>query len=147
MSYTQTLYQIVFITKDRKATLDAVNRPALYAYMAGIIKEKGCIPFQIGGIEDHVHVITNLHPSVALATLVKDIKVASNKYIKETNLFPNFTSWASKYAAFTYKLEAKDTLIRYVKNQVAHHSKTTFYDEYIAFLKEFEIEYDERYLF
>lgn len=147
MSYTQTLYQIVFITKDRQPTLDEVNRPALYAYMAGIIKGKSCIPYQIGGIEDHVHVITNLHPTVALASLVKDIKVASNKYIKENQLFPRFTSWAARYAAFTYKLEAKNTLIRYVKNQVAHHSMKTFYDEYVEFLKEFEIEYDERYLF
>ena len=97
-------------------------------------------------MEDHLHIITHLHPSVALSSLVKDIKVASSLYIKEHNLFENFTSWQEGYGAFTYSIKEKDRLIEYVKNQEAHHSIKTFKQEYIELLTEHEIEFDEKYL-
>jgi len=102
--------------------------------------------YRIGGVSDHLHIVTHLHPSVALANLVKDIKISSSGYIKSKNLFPTFSAWQEGYAAFTYSVDAKDKLIEYVKNQEIHHRKKTFRDELIELLQEHEIDFDERYL-
>ncbi|MBV6483658.1 MAG: hypothetical protein KFKLKKLM_00110 [Flavobacteriales bacterium] len=145
-TYTQILYQIVFSTKHREQTLDANNRKELYQYIWGILKNKKCHLYQIGGIEDHVHIIIHLHPSVSLANLVKDIKLASSEFIKTNKLFKNFNGWQSGYVAFTYSIEAKENLINYVKNQEQHHKIKSFKDEYLEILKEHGIDYDEKYL-
>lgn len=79
--------------------------------------------------------------------LVKDIKLASTDLIKAENLFPRFDGWQEGYGAFTYAISAKENLIRYVKNQVIHHKKISFRDEYIQLLKEHGIDFDEKYLF
>lgn len=79
--------------------------------------------------------------------IVKDIKIASFLHIKENKIFPNFSGWQNGYGAFTYSLKEKERLINYVKNQEEHHKKTTFREEYISLLKEFEINFDEKYLF
>lgn len=97
-------------------------------------------------MEDHLHIVTDLHPSVALADLIKDIKVSSNLYIKEQNLFPDFQAWQKGYGAFTYHIEAKHNLIEYVKNQEQHHQKVAYIPELKALLREHGIEYDERFL-
>jgi len=97
-------------------------------------------------VEDHIHIVTHIHPTIALAYLIKDIKIASSKYIKAENIFPNFNGWQDGYGAFTYSISAKDNLIEYVKNQKEHHRKVSFRDEYIGLLKEHRIEFDEKYL-
>lgn len=86
-------------------------------------------------------------PSVALSQLVKDIKLASSFYIKENKLFFGFDEWQEGYGAFTYSLKEKERLINYVKNQEEHHKKTSFRDEYMSILNEFEIDFEEKYLF
>lgn len=86
-----------------------------------------------------MHILTHLHPSVALADLVKDIKIASSGFIKEKGIFKQFNNWQEGYGAFTYSIKEKDKLIAYVKNQEEHHQLITFRDEYIALLKEHEI--------
>ena len=102
--------------------------------------------YQIGGVADHLHIITHLHPSIALATLIKDIKLASSDYIKALRLFPLFNGWQVGYAAFTYSFDAKDNLIAYVQNQPEHHKDFSYKEELIKMLEEFKIEYDEKYL-
>ena len=77
---------------------------------------------------------------------MKDIKVSSALYIKENKLFEHFTSWQEGFGAFTYSIKEKDRLIEYVKNQVEHHRIKSFKEEYIEFLKEYEIAFDEKYL-
>jgi putative transposase len=145
-TYTQILYQIVFSTKNRKRTLKSENRKELFKYIWGILKNQKCHLYQIGGVEDHLHIITQLHPSVALAELIKDIKLAATEHIKNTNLFSNFGGWQDGYAAFTYSIDAKENLINYVKNQEEHHRKKTFKDELKELLQEHQIEFDEKYL-
>ena len=145
-TYTQILYQVVFSTKNRERTLLKPNREALFKYIGGILNNKQCHLYRINGIEDHLHIVTHLHPSVALANLVKDIKLASSEYIKREGLFQNFTGWQSGYGAFTYTVKEKDRLIEYVSNQEEHHKIKTFKEEYIELLKEHRIEYDEKYL-
>ena len=145
-TYTQILYQIVFSTKKRERTLQKENRQQLFQYIWGILKKKNCHLYRINGVEDHLHIVTHLHPSVALANLVKDIKVASSDYIKEQKLFSYFNGWQDGYSAFTYSIDAKNNLIEYVKNQETHHLKKSYREELIDLLKEHGVEYDEKYL-
>ena len=146
-TYTQILYQIVFSTKYRKPVLLKENRDKLFQYIAGILKNKNCFLYRINGVEDHLHILTHLHPAVSLSALVKDIKVASALYIKEQQLFPAFTHWQSGYGAFTYSIQDKDNLIRYIKNQEEHHKKFDYKEEYIKLLQENDIAFEEKYLF
>lgn len=146
-TYTQILYQIVFTTKNNEMTLNDSGQEKLYKYIWGILKNKKCHLYRIGGVSDHIHIITHLHPSVAVAVLVKDIKLSSSSLIKKENVFPYFKGWQAGYGAFTYSILAKDSLIEYVKNQKEHHKKVSFREEYISLLKEHGIEFDEKYLF
>ncbi len=116
-TYTQIIFQIVFGPKNNEKNMVESGREALFKYIWGILINKKCHLYRINGVEDHIHIITHIHPTVALAYLVKDIKVASSKYIKTENLFPNFNGWQDGYGAFTYSFSAKNNLIEYVKNQ------------------------------
>jgi REP element-mobilizing transposase RayT len=145
-TYTQIIYQIVFSTKYRERTLTKKNRQELFKYMWGVIKNNNCHLYRINGVEDHLHIVTHLHPSVALSNLVKDIKVSSSIYIKEQNLFENFNAWQIGYGAFTYSIKEKDRVIEYVKNQEERHRTITFRDEYRALLVENGVEFEEKYL-
>jgi len=124
------------------------GQESLYKYIGGILKNKKCHLYRINGMEDHIHIVTHIHPTVALAYLIKDIKIASSDYIKTKNIFPNFNGWQEGYGAlaFTYSISVKDNLIEYVKNQKEHHQKVCFRDEYISLLKEHGIEFEEKYL-
>jgi len=144
-TYTQILYQIIFSTKEK--SLVEEMRPALYNYIWGILKNSKCHLYRINGIEDHIHILTHLHPSIALADLIKDVKVSTSKMIKEENLFPKFDGWQIGYGAFTYSIDAKDKLVKYLINQKEHHKKFSFEEEFRTILEEFKIEFDEKYLF
>lgn len=145
-TYTQILYQIVFSTKNRERTITNPNRQELFKYIWGILNKKNCHLYRINGVDDHLHIVTHLHPSVPLASLIKDIKLASTEFIRKDNLFENFRGWQDGYGAFTYSVKEKERLIEYIKNQGEHHKIKTFREEYIELLKEHEIEFDEKYL-
>lgn len=145
-TYRQIYYQIVFGTKYRKPTIAKAYEEELYKYIAGIIKNKNCKLYRINGIEDHIHIMSDLHPSVCLADYVKEIKVASSLLMKEENKFPEFEGWQDGYGAFTYSIRERDMIINYIKNQKEHHRVENFYDEYKRLLIENGIEFDEKYL-
>ena len=145
-TYTQIIYQIVFSTKNREHTLSKTNRDELYKYIWGVLKNMNCHLYRIGGITDHIHIVTSLHPSISLASLIKDIKLASSDYIKEHQLFPKFKGWQVGYGGFTYSFKDKDKLIEYVKNQEEHHIHKSYLEELKDLLNEHGIEYDEKYL-
>jgi REP element-mobilizing transposase RayT len=136
----------VFSTKNREHTLLKPGREELFRYISGVLKNNNCHLYQIGGVSDHLHIVTHLHPSVALASLVKDIKLASSDHIKSQKLFPLFNGWQVGYGGFTYAIKDKDHLINYVKNQEVHHKEKPYREELIELLKEHEIEFDEKYL-
>lgn len=146
-THTQILYQIVFSTKHRQKCLLKKNRNVLFRYMSGILHNKNCKNIQINGVEDHVHILMNLHPSVALADLMKEIKVSTNAFIKEKGLFPMFTGWQIGYGAFTYSNDALSNLTWYVQNQEVHHGEITFEEEYISLLEEQGVDYELKYVF
>lgn len=145
-TYTQSVHQIVFATKNRQPCLLKENRPALFQYIWGVIKNDNCHLYRINGVEDHLHIVTHIHPSVSVANLVKDIKVGSSLFIKEKGLFPEFNGWQDGYGAFTYAYKDKDVVIDYVKKQEEHHATKTFKEEYIALLMEHGVEFEEKYL-
>lgn len=145
-TYTQIIYQIVFGTRDRAKTLHKNNREDLFRYISGVIQKKDCHLYQIGGVEDHIHIVTPLHPLVPLASLVKDVKMASADFIKRTQLFPGFEGWQGGYGAFTYSMKDKDRVVDYVKNQEEHHRHIDFREEYIQILDSQDIAFDEKYL-
>ncbi len=122
------------------------NRETLFKYIWGLLKNKNCHLYRINGVEDHIHIITHLHPTIALADLVKSIKIASSGFIKEQALFSGFDYWQDGYAAFTYSFDAKENLIEYVKNQETHHHKKTFKEELVELLQANEVEFDVKYL-
>ena len=145
-SYTQILYQIVFSTKNREKSLQESERDQLYSYIWGILKKKKCHLYRIGGVDDHLHIVTHIHPMIAPSILIKDIKIASSRFIKEEELFPSFNGWQDGFGAFTYAYSAKNELIEYVKNQEAHHRKKTFKEELLELLQEHEVRYDDKYM-
>jgi putative transposase len=147
-TYTQFLYQLVFGTKDHIPFMTIENENILFSYIVGILKNKACHPYIIGGASNHLHIITHLHPSLTPAFIVKDIKLASHKMIlNNRKLFSHFNGWQVGYSGFTYHISSKPYLIKYVENQREHHKIVTFKDELVELLKEHSVDYDEYYLF
>ncbi len=95
---------------------------------------------------DHVHIFSDLHSSTSLSDYVKNIKVASSIWMKESKLFPEFKGWQDGYGAFTYSIKEKDRVIEYIKNQKEHHKIENFFEEYKRLLCENGIEFEEKYL-
>lgn len=145
-TYRQIFYQIVFGTKNRKATIAREAEEELYKYIWSIIKNKKCTLFRINGIEDHIHLMSDLHPSLSLSNYVKDIKIASSIWMKESGKSPAFEGWQEGYGAFTYSVREKDMIINYIKNQKEHHKTENFQDEFRRLLKENGVPFDEKYL-
>ena len=146
-SYRQILYHIVFRTHDggRVLPLDSVPSEALFRYIWGIIRKHDSHLHRINSMEDHVHILTDLHPAVALADFVRDIKASSSSWLKQNPDFPNFHGWAEGYAALTYSWKDMKTISDYIAAQREHHKTVSFLDEYSALLKEHGIEIDTRY--
>ncbi len=145
-TFRQIYYQIVFSTKNRKPSLTATHENELYKYIWGIINNHKCKLYRINSMPDHIHIFSDLHPAICLSDYIKDIKIASNLWMKESGKFPTFSEWQEGYGAFTYSTREKDIIINYVKNQKKNHQTETFIDEYKRLLVENEIEFDEKYL-
>jgi REP element-mobilizing transposase RayT len=145
-TYKQIFYQIVFGTKNRERTLTEAHCEELYKYIWGVIKKHNCFLYRINGMEEHIHIFSDLNPTISLADYIKDIKVASSLWMKGSGLFPDFKGWQDGYGAFTYSVKEKNIIIDYVKNQKEHHKKESFYDEYRRLLLENGVPFDEKYL-
>jgi len=145
-TFTQIYYHLVFSTKNRERVLLADKRDDLFRYTWGILKNKDCHLYRIGGVEDHVHILTELHRTIALADLVKDIKTSTSSWIKQNNVFPGFEHWQDGYGAFTVSHSDKDAVIEYIKGQEEHHQQVSFKDELREFLVKHGVTFGEKYL-
>jgi len=143
-SYRQLYYHIVFGTKFRKPTIPDVHCQLLYKYIWGIIENKKCKLYRINGCEEHIHLLVDIHPTIAVSTFVKDLKVSTSLWLKQQREFQNFEGWSEGFGIFTVSHSDKDRVIEYIKNQKEHHLKLTFLDEYKTLLKEYEIDFDEK---
>ena len=146
-SYRQSLFNIVFCTYKRKNTLPENHHEELYKYIWGIIKKRKSILYRINGTENHIHLLCDIHSTIALADFIKEIKTATNTWMKESCNFPGFTSWAEGYCALSYSNRDKEMIINYIKNHKEHHRATGFEEELKALLVEHGIEFDEKFLF
>jgi putative transposase len=146
-TYSQLYIQIVFAVNGRECFIKEAFREELQKYMAGIIANKKQKLFAIYCMPDHVHILVSMKPSLAISDLVRDIKSSSSGFINEKKWANNNFSWQEGFGAFSYHKSQANDVVKYIFSQPEHHKKITFKEEYHNFLIEYEIEYDENYLF
>jgi len=146
-SYSQIYLQIVISVYGRRDLLRKPWREEVFKYISGIITAKGQKSIIVNGVEDHVHIFVGLKPSIRISDLVRDIKNNSSKFINEQGFLNSKFSWQKGYGVFSYSQSAVSNVYKYIANQEAHHQKQSFKDEYLDFLKQFEVEYEDQYLF
>ncbi|MEW6160362.1 MAG: IS200/IS605 family transposase [Verrucomicrobiota bacterium] len=146
-SLSAVYIHLVFSTKDRRPLLrDKPTREALHAYLGGISKRLECAPIQIGGVEDHVHVLARFTRTSTQAEWVKELKRISNAWLKERGRdFADF-EWQGGYAAFSVSQSNLERVKEYIATQEEHHQKMSFQDELRALLRKHQIEWDEKYV-
>ena len=144
-TYSQLNVQGVFAVKGRENIITKNFRDDLHRYMSGILKNDGSYPLAVGGWKDHVYVFFELPVTMLVAKQM--LKASSSKWINDNQLVKGKFRWQDGYGAFSYSRSQRDTVIRYITNQEEHHRNKTFREEYLELLKEFEILYNEKYLF
>lgn len=146
-TFSQIYIQVVFAVKGRTSLIGASWEEELYKYMTGVITNKGQKLLAINGMPDHIHILIGMKPTCCLSDLIREVKKATNAFVKEKKFIKFKFEWQEGYGAFSYSHSALDNVIAYIQNQKEHHKKKTFKQEYIGFLKKFEVEHDEKYLF
>lgn len=146
-TYSKLYVHLVFGVKYRECLLDKSWRTDLYKYITGIIQKQNHLLIVVNGVEDHIHILIAMRPHQSLSDLVRDVKACSSKWINDKGVLPNSFHWQSLFGAFSYSPKDVPNVVRYIKNQEAHHSKDKFTDEYKRLLDGYEIDYDEKYLF
>ena len=145
-SYTRLLYHIVFSTKYRKPFFPAEQQEAIWRYIAGIIVNKNGNAIEIGGTEDHIHILTSCSPTIALSDFIRDVKSNSSRWMHDERRNSLF-EWQTGYAAFTVSHSQHEVVTSYIRTQAEHHRKWSFQAEYRLLLQRHEIAFDEKYLF
>ena len=145
-SLSQVYVHLTFSTKNREPLIVPEIQDRLFQYLGGICSGLECTPVQIGGYRNHVHILCLLSRKIAQMKLVEEVKKESSKWIKTVG--PDFSDfyWQDGYGIFSVNPAEKDVVIAYIKNQEKHHRKKLFQDEFLAFLKEYHVAYDERYV-
>jgi len=145
-TYTQLLTHIVFSTKDRFPSIDAELQSRIFPYMGGIIRELKGKPILVNGVADHVHILAGLPARIAVSDVLRTVKANSSRWVHEQFPARSKFAWQTGYGAFSVSHNDLEKVRRYIENQKEHHRHVTFQEEVLTFLKEYEIEYDERYL-
>jgi len=145
-TYASLRYHLVFSTKNRQTWIKPDVEQRVWAYLGGIAKRNGMMPLEIGGIEDHVHVLVGAGAVAAPAKIAQLIKGGSSAWIRET--FPEMRgfAWQDGYGAFTVSASNVPSVIEYIRGQREHHRRGDFQEEYRMLLARHEIEFDERYV-
>ena len=146
-TFSQIYIQIVFAVKGRENLIENSWKTELHKYIAGIIKGKGQKPIIVNGMPDHIHAFVGLKPVMALSELVRDVKNNASNFINDHKLVKGKFAWQEGYGGFSYSHSQIKKVYDYILNQEKNHKKKTFKQEYLDFLKSFEVEYDEKYLF
>src|SRR5258706_15426552 len=146
MSYVSSYFHTVFSTKERRPVITPVLRERMWPFLGGIARQNKMKALEVGGVEDHVHILLSLPSTLSIAKALQLIKGGSSKWVHETFPDHRLLGWQEKYGAFSVSVSQLDRIIRYIGNQQEHHRKITFQEEFLALLKKHRIEYDERYL-
>ena len=146
-TYTQIYIQVVFAVSARQCLIAREFKEELYRYVAGTVRSENQKLIAINGMPDHIHAFVGLRPVMAISDLVRDIKNNSSNFVNEKKWVKGKFAWQEGYGAFSYSHSHIDKVYNYILNQERHHKKKTFPEEYISFLKKFDVPYDERFLF
>lgn len=146
-TYSQIYIQIVFVVKGRQNLIAKENREELQKFITGIVTNREQKLLAIFAMPDHVHLLVGMKPNISISDLARDIKAGSSKFINDNKWINGKFNWQEGFGAFSYSKSSIDNVVKYILNQEEHHKKKTFKNEYLDFLKKFEIEYDEKYLF
>lgn len=145
-SLVQNYLHIVFSTKHREPLIYPPYEQELHAYLGGTCKELECPVLIVGGYTDHIHILCMLSQKIALMTLVQKVKAASSKWMKTKDKSLENFFWQDGYGAFSVNPSEVDVVIQYIKNQHQHHKKKNFKEEYTAFLRKYDVTFDDRYV-
>ena len=143
-TYAQNVIHVVFSTKDRRKLMPEEFRPRMWAYAVGVWKRLDILVLAVGGMEDHIHFLLQIPPTVALAKAVLAIKSNSSRWASEEGL--KF-AWQEGYGAFSVSSSNVPVVVRYIQNQEAHHKKMNFDEEFLALLKKHGIGFDPKFVF
>lgn len=146
-TYTQIYIQIVFAVQFRQCLIRSDRKEELQKYITGIVTRLGHKLIAVHCMPDHTHLLIGLKPDMPLSKLVSEIKTGSTNHINEHRWVNGHFAWQEGYGAFSYAQSQLDEVVRYIENQVEHHAKKDFWDEYVEFLERFNVEYDKRYVF
>ncbi len=145
-SLVKNYIHIVFSTKHREPFIYPPVEAELHAYLGGICKNLECQPIKVGGYTDHIHILCMLSKKIALMKLLEEVKSHSSKWMKTKGEDLKNFYWQDGYGAFSVNPSDVDAVINYIANQKKHHENKTFKEEYSGFLKKYNVEYDERYV-
>lgn len=146
-TYSQIYIQVVFAVKFRQALIHPSWEEELYKYITGIVQNKEQKMIAINGVQNHIHFFMGLKPGCCLSDLVREIKKSSNAFIREKKFTRHDFQWQEGFGAFSYSHSQIPEVVKYIENQKQHHQKQSFREEYLAFLKTFEVDYNSKYLF
>ena len=146
-TYTQLNVHAVFSVQGRGNFLLDRFRPNLFKYISRILKNLNQFPLAVNGYNDHIHIFFELHPTSAVSDILRDVKSNSSRWIDEQKFLEGRFQWQSGFGAFSYSRSQRDNVINYIMNQEKHHTGKSFKDEYLALLRNFEIEYKDAYMF
>ena len=136
-AYTKLIYHIVLRTYQSKPTISEDHERDLYAYIYYFCRNHDCKVYRINGMPDHVHICISIHPTIAVASFVHDLKIATNNFMSsDRSRFPMFERWEQGYCALTYSESEKDTVVQYIINQKNHHARRSTRHELILLLSE-----------
>ncbi len=146
-TYTQLYTHIVFAVKGRQCLIPKQHKEALHQYITRIITNRKQTLIRINSMPDHIHILIGMKPDIALSDLVRDIKANSSKFINRKGWVVGKFEWQTGFAAFSYSHSQLGVVVNYIKNQEVHHLNQTFKEEYLAFLKRFDVPYNPKYVF
>jgi REP-associated tyrosine transposase len=146
-TYTRIYIHVVFAVEGRQNLIKPEHNEELQKYITGIVSAQKQKLIAINNMPDHMHLLIGLRPDMSLSDLVRDIKANSSRFISEKRWVAGRFSWQQGFGAFSYSHSQIETVVRYIRNQPKHHAKKTFREEYIEFLKKFNIDYEEKYIF
>jgi putative transposase len=146
-TYSQIYIQIVFAVKGRQNFIKESFREEVQKYMSGIINNKKQKLYTIYCMPDHTHLLVSIKPDIAISDLVRDIKANTTSFIKEKRFANNAFSWQEGFGAFSYSKSQTEKVVNYILKQPLHHKKKSFREEYHEFLKNYDIAFDEKYVF
>jgi putative transposase len=145
-SHAFALIHFVFSTKNRMPVLGSEICAPLHAYLATVARNNGCVCYRVGGVADHVHLAIRLSRTITIAQMIEELKTSSSKWLKTTSPSLAHFAWQRGYGAFSVGPGDLAALQTYIDNQEEHHRSRSFQEEYVAFLKKYGVEYDERYI-